>query len=63
MDKKENKRSLKASPYLQYRSKKSKKSLLFSSPSVSSIKSKPQDTFRKSNTSKYIFFRSNRLYN
>lgn len=51
MDKKENKRSMKLSPYFQYRPKKAKKSVLFSPTSSPSLRFH-QNNMLKKNTGK-----------
>ena len=62
MDKKENKRLLKMSPYFQYRPKKGKKSLLFSAVSMSSSKISQDDGMKKSSGGSHHHLRSNRIY-
>ena len=62
MHRKEHKRSSKPSPYFQGRSKPNKKSLLFSSSSVSS-KSKPTAPLQKSNTLRSHFLKPPRVCN
>ena len=62
MDRKENKRSLKSSPYFQHKPKKTKKPTLFSITSTPSIKASHDDALKKCQGSN-LHGRKNRINN
>lgn len=63
MDKKENKRSLKYSPYFNIKPKKNKKTMLFSIPSTTSLKFIQEDMVKKIQWSTNQVVRTSRIGN